>query len=675
MRPDSSEVDDDESRVDGLDLWQLAGLPGGLLEASYLTSRFAAQYRLIVDVLLAEQEHTLTGVAASELPGLLRRRLQDLGADPALLDDPGFRLKERMTRLERWGVVYTFQDKAVRDAEFVLDRDRYQLTETVAQLHRAITSLGDDTAAEAAATLAPGILTANLNLLHECARTDPAAAAAAWSVIATTHQSMVKAAASWQARLAGALAGPPTPEKITTVQETLRRYVDMWGAGIDTHSETITARAGKLAQLSTQVWRRVAVHTLGANADDPAIDALVDTHQHTLQTLQRWFDGPDCQARKLRRQMRDTIGPLLRGQRTLAAVGGHVSRRAELLDLAARLESAADDDAAWRLWCAATGLFAARHLPGDTNPPAGSPGAVSFWDADPVPIEARLRKQAMHELLDELFRLTGDEKANLKTLLDRTSLAAVIKASTGVSDRLTFLAALEHMVFHPEVRKLVKERSQLHRILENEVWIFGERFNLLVSDRSLDTVLDRHLQHLNRQIRNPAPVRRLDNRTGIVDLMLSRARKDHDRHQHLVVELKAPDVIVGHKEINQIQDYALAVLYDEQFADVRVDWDFWLITTKMSDFARAKTHTPDRPPGCIELFQSKTGTARVWLRSWSQVIDDCKERLTYFTEKFAHDPTVDQAMEYLHDHHNGRISDILIPAARPAPTIDDTATL
>lgn len=406
VRPDSSEVDDDERPADGLDLWQLAGLPGGLLQASYLTSRFAAQYRLIVDVLLAEQEHTLTGVAATDLPELLCRRLQYLGADPALLDDPGFRLKERMTRLERWGVVYTFQDKAVRDAEFVLDRDRYQLTETVAQLHRAITSLGDDTAAEAAATLAPGILTANLNLLHECARTDPAAAAPAWSVIATTHQSMVKAAASWQARLAGALAGAPTPEKITTVQETLRRYVDMWGAGIDTHSETITTRAGKLALLPGDVWRRIAVHTLGANADDPAIDALVDSHQHTLQTLRRWFDGPDCQARQLRRQMRDTIGPLLRGQRTLAAVGGHVSRRSELLDLAARLESAADDDAAWRLWCAATGLFAARHLPGETSPPAGSAGAVSFWDANPVPIEARLRKQGPKAVTGTAARLT-----------------------------------------------------------------------------------------------------------------------------------------------------------------------------------------------------------------------------------------------------------------------------
>jgi hypothetical protein len=101
---------------------------------------------------------------------------------------------------------------------------------------------------------------------------------------------------------------------------------------------------------------------------------------------------------------------------------------------------------------------------------------------------------------------------------------------------------LRHMGFDPEVRKVLKERSQLHKILENEVWVFGERFNLLVSDRSLDTVLDRHLDQLGRTERNPSPVRRLDGRTGIVDLTLSRARKEHDRHQHLVVELKAPSI-------------------------------------------------------------------------------------------------------------------------------------
>jgi hypothetical protein len=59
--------------------------------------------------------------------------------------------------------------------------------------------------------------------------------------------------------------------------------------------------------------------------------------------------------------MRDAITPLVRGQRRLAAVAGHVSRRSELLALAGRLEAAPDEEAGWAIWCTATGLFSARH--------------------------------------------------------------------------------------------------------------------------------------------------------------------------------------------------------------------------------------------------------------------------------------------------------------------------
>ncbi|WP_344620235.1 DUF2397 domain-containing protein [Dactylosporangium salmoneum] len=425
MQPDQVDRSDNAA----VDLWQLAGLPGGLLEASYLTGPLASQYRLIVDVLLEQQQHTLTGVAATDLPGLLRERVVRSGADPVLLDDSSFVLPARMASLERWNVVIVFQDKAIRDADFVRDRDRYQLTEFAAELHRAVISLGHDVAAAAAATLAPAVLTANLDLLQQSIERDPTTAATAWSVIQTTYQAMARAAAGWQARLAGALAGPPDHDKIQRVQETLRRYVDMWGAGIDTHSEKITAAVAALTATPLPVWRRTAVHNLGASADDAAIDELATSYTQTLSTLRQWFDGPDCEARKLRRQMRDTIGPLLRGQRTLAAVGGHVSRRAEMLSLAAALDAAPSDEAAWALWCGATGLFSARHLPGEAPPPAGNPAASSWWDSDPVPVEARLRKQGPKATTGAAARIP-DRSAGRRAARDRARREAEAQTAT-----------------------------------------------------------------------------------------------------------------------------------------------------------------------------------------------------------------------------------------------------
>ncbi|AQA14051.1 ATP-binding protein [Streptomyces malaysiensis] len=289
---------------------------------------------------------------------------------------------------------------------------------------------------------------------------------------------------------------------------------------------------------------------------------------------------------------------------------------------------------------------------------------------------ALLRESVKHQpshvnrVLDEVFRLNSDDKSELDRLLNRTSLSSIIKASSSVADRLDFLAALSHMVFDPEVRKVIKERTQLHKILENETWIFGEHYQLLVSDRSLNQVLDRHLHVMERGERTPDPVYREDGSVGIVDLMLSRARKEHDRRQHLVVELKAPKVKVTDKELHQIKSYALAVIEDPQFADVRVEWDFWLITSEMSRLVRAETHQKDKPRGLAWDISDRGCSVRVWVKTWSDLIEESKGRLQYFKEHFDHDPSVEQAMEYLrHAHTQYAPEGSMIPAPRQDETV------
>src|SRR5580700_11318740 len=62
----------------GADAWELAGFPGRLKVAAYLTAdQVAAQYRVLVDVLLDAQEHSLTGVGRDELLAAVRNRITD----------------------------------------------------------------------------------------------------------------------------------------------------------------------------------------------------------------------------------------------------------------------------------------------------------------------------------------------------------------------------------------------------------------------------------------------------------------------------------------------------------------------------------------------------------------------------------------------------------------------
>lgn len=176
------------------------------------------------------------------------------------------------------------------------------------------------------------------------------------------------------------------------------------------------------------------------------------------------------------------------------------------------------------------------------------------------------RPDDMSRILDEFLGLPRADREQLDLLLDRTSLSRVIQASTSVTDRLDFIAALEHLVFDPEASQLTRERDHLHKLLARELWIFGEQFNMMISERSLTAVLDRHLELLGRTREDRQSVTRLDGTVGRVDLLLSAAAADHDRNRHLVIELKAPKVVAAEAELRQIKSYAKAVVADARFA-------------------------------------------------------------------------------------------------------------
>ncbi len=256
--------------------------------------------------------------------------------------------------------------------------------------------------------------------------------------------------------------------------------------------------------------------------------------------------------------------------------------------------------------------------------------------------------EGLVSVLDELFRLPKSEQDELRRLLERTTLSNIVKASGQVADRLDFLRALRLIVFEPEVARKVKERSELHKILERETWIFGERFTMMLSDKSLDGVLRRHLEALGRDDEATAPVRRDDGRVGIVDLMLGAARRGSSGREHLVIELKAPSVKIGQKETAQIKSYASAVAADAQFRDARATWDFIVISTQMDDVTRRDASSQHLPHGCIAAWENDV---RVWAFTWSDVIEECERRMHYYREMLNHDPELEHATEYLRRVH------------------------
>ena len=257
-------------------------------------------------------------------------------------------------------------------------------------------------------------------------------------------------------------------------------------------------------------------------------------------------------------------------------------------------------------------------------------------------------------ILNEVLDLPKRKQEELAQLLQEVSLTAVISASKLVADRLKFITGLETLLFNADLKKHIKERSQLHRILAQNTWIFGEEFNLSVDDRSLTEVLRKHKGLIGEDTIIDRPVKHPSQKRGIVDLMLSRAirRHRHNELEHLIIELKAPKVVIGSKEIVQTEQYAIAVATDERFRSIPTRWTFWVLSDDMDVYAQ---HRIVDDQGIISSKDDIT----IGIKTWSQIIEENKARLQFFQEKLEHQVDQGTALKYLQEKHQELLTNVI----------------
>jgi hypothetical protein len=252
-------------------------------------------------------------------------------------------------------------------------------------------------------------------------------------------------------------------------------------------------------------------------------------------------------------------------------------------------------------------------------------------------------------ILQEVLKLPEVKVDELRMLLEQTSLTALVDAMRLVTGRLDFIASLELLLFDPENAPAVLERTHLHKLIENEPWLFGEEFSTHVSDRSLTALLAAHLNLLGRDEFVSEPVTDADGKPRRIDFLFGRALElNSDRREHLVVEIKRPTLVIDRAEMDQIEDYARAVVADTRFDLETVAWDFVLIGTSLSELAVSRSNQPNRERG---LFLELGLNVRIWVRTWAEIINGCKHRLKFVRDKLEYDPDSDQAVAYLREKY------------------------
>ena len=301
--------------------------------------------------------------------------------------------------------------------------------------------------------------------------------------------------------------------------------------------------------------------------------------------------------------------------------------------------------------------------------------AVAVQEATPDLGEAPKQQMALHlrmlrhaierspaelqRILDEVLKLPKRKQKELAQLLDETDLSGIISAATLVADRLKFLHGLSFVLFDYEAKERLKERAQLHKILETNTWIFGEEFNLWASDRELTTVLKAHKERLDPDLVIDEPVKLLIRKKGIVDLMLSRTQKRHraNDYEHLVIELKAPKVKLNAAHVTQIKDYAHSVARDPRYHRVDgVKWHFWLVADEYDEFVQSEIASGPDP----ERRLLNKGLVTIGVKTWGEILDENNARLQFIKEKLEHRADEGQALAHLSEKHREFLEGVIV---------------
>lgn len=245
----------------------------------------------------------------------------------------------------------------------------------------------------------------------------------------------------------------------------------------------------------------------------------------------------------------------------------------------------------------------------------------------------------LEDVLKSIISLNKESIQKFKELLNISPIESVIEFSEHVASKNKFIDILYELTYG-DVSKKIKERSELHKIIEKHLWIFGERYAdtpllKLYSDKNLENNLNK-LRQSNFEYEVTKKDENLDIEVkgkvkNITDLFFYNEKiLDNNRREIMIVELKSPKCLIGPKEVMQAEKYATQIINDTLFS--RTDhFKILLISSKLSGVTEIQLRDMKKPnadnPFCIKDYQN--GRVEIWVMTWMDVITMNRKKLSY----------------------------------------------
>ena len=270
--------------------------------------------------------------------------------------------------------------------------------------------------------------------------------------------------------------------------------------------------------------------------------------------------------------------------------------------------------------------------------------------------------------LEAVLQLDDDDLDSLDRLLDRTELGALIRSSHKVADRLDFVNGLGLLLYSDDTRRTFREVDQLHPMVVAEPWLFGDEWDVCLSEHGLTRVVKSVVEERSDAVLAIDPVVLEDGRQGRVDMLFHKIVPESELDRHLVVELKRPGRL-NMAHYGQLANYATAITGHPEVIETATKWDFWLVGSDM-DTAISDQRTES---GMHFGLAKDTGRYRLWVVRWGELLDGLRRKYESYRAELGVEPTEASGLEYLSRVHEEYLPSHFLQGSDAAADVEASA--
>jgi len=237
-------------------------------------------------------------------------------------------------------------------------------------------------------------------------------------------------------------------------------------------------------------------------------------------------------------------------------------------------------------------------------------------------------------ILENVISLKDDSTDKFKSLIEKARLEEIIHFTDEIARKSQFLDVLYNIVYE-KTSQHIKERCELHKIIEKQLWLFGEQYNntpTLFSDKNLANNLTQLRDKLfvfghNKEDDNLIEIEDEKIR-DITDLFFFNERiLDSGQREVMVVELKRPSCRISQKELAQLDRYRFDIEEAGSFPQDIV-FKIILISSDYTRFAKSQIGT-ENPNNPFLYKRSQFKNIETYVMKWSDLIHINRKKLSY----------------------------------------------